>query len=77
MTVVVREKYPVEELPEDLRKAVAGAKTVRITIQTETPPMTIDDIFAEVERIRSQPGFKPRSTEEIVAEIRALRDEWD
>lgn len=77
MTVVVKKRYPVEDLPEDLRNEVPGETTVTITIQTEAPPSSVEDIFAEIERIRSLPGFKPRSNEEINRELRELRDEWD
>jgi hypothetical protein len=75
MNKIVREHYPVERLPEDLRRGIEGPY-VRVTVIPEdTPsrtkkPLTYADIRARV---------KPRgtTTEEAVQRIRELRDEWD
>ncbi len=74
MNKIVREHYPVEKLPEDLREGIEG-RYVRVTLvpEEDTParkPLTYAEIRACV---------KPRGTtaEEAVSRIRELRDEWD
>jgi hypothetical protein len=74
MNKVVRENYPASKLPEDLREGIDPASRVTVTVtEDEKPPhrvMTLEEIFAS-----RRPPF--RSAEEIVADIRRLRDEWD
>ena len=74
MNKVVRENYPASKLPEDLREGIDPASRVTVTVtEHEEPPhrvMTLEEIFAS-----RRPPF--RSAEEIVADIRRLRDEWD
>ena len=72
MNKVVR-NYPASKLPPDLREGVDPNARVTVTVEStdEAPPhkpMTLDEIFA-----LRQPPY--RSTDEIVAEIRQLRDE--
>jgi hypothetical protein len=73
MNRLVREHYPVERLPEDLRPNNDPNARVTVTIEEETRPdrvMTLDEIF-------SQKGFRRRTKEEIDADIRRQRDEWE
>lgn len=75
MNKIVREHYPVERLPEDLREGIEGTH-VRVTVIREeattagagNKPLTYEDIRARI---------KPRgtTTEEAVKRIRELRDE--
>jgi uncharacterized OsmC-like protein len=72
MNKIVREHYPVEKLPEDLREGIEGPY-VSVTVTSEAAPsakkpLTYADIRARV---------KPRgtTTEEAVRRIRELRDE--
>jgi hypothetical protein len=72
MNKIVR-NYPASKLPADLREGVDPNAMVTVTVELtdEVPPrkpMTLDEIFA-----LRQPPY--RSTDEIVAEIRLLRDE--
>lgn len=75
MNKIVREHYPVDRLPEDLREGIEGPY-VRVTIDRENVSsaskklLTYEDIRARV---------KPRgtTTEEAVKRIRELRDEWE
>jgi hypothetical protein len=72
---LVREHYPASKLPADLREGIDPQSIVTVTITTETLQrpervMTLDEIFA----IR-RPPF--RTAEEIDADIRRQRDEWD
>jgi hypothetical protein len=70
MNKIVR-NYPASKLPPDLREGVDPDARVTVTVEHEVPPqkpMTLEEIFA-----LRQPPF--RSVEEIVADIRQLRDE--
>jgi hypothetical protein len=81
MNKIVREHYPVEKLPEDLRNLVVGAKSVTIEIIEEPrkSPLTAEEARARVREMqkRQAAGSKAASLEEIVDRVRQLRDEWD
>jgi hypothetical protein len=74
MNRIIRENYPVSKLPEDLRGAVDPSSTVTVIVaEEEQRPekvMSLEEIF-------SLEGFRRRSAEEIDADIRLMRDEWD
>jgi hypothetical protein len=74
MNKVVRENYPASKLPEDLREGIDPASRVTVTVTEDGKlpheVMTLEEIFAS-----RRPPY--RSKEEIDAEIRRLRDEWD
>ncbi|MBK5959410.1 hypothetical protein CCR97_14510 [Rhodoplanes elegans] len=78
MNRIVRENYPASKLPEDLRPSSDPEARVVVTVETqdtavETPPerrVTLEEIMA-----RRRPPY--RSKEEIDAQVRADRDEWD
>ena len=73
MNKVVRENYPASRLPDDLREGIDHASTVTVTVTQEDRPehvLTLDEIFA-----MRRPPY--RSKEEIDADIRRQRDEWD
>jgi hypothetical protein len=73
MNKIVRENYPAAQLPEDLRPTDDPNARVTVTIEPEQRPgrvMTLEEIF-------SQRGFRRRTKEEIDADIRRQRDEWD
>jgi hypothetical protein len=73
MNTVVKSNYPVAKLPEDLREGMDPSSTVTVTVTVEERPekvMTLEEIFAS-----RQPPY--RTKEEIDAEIRRQRDEWD
>jgi hypothetical protein len=73
MNKIVREHYPASKLPKDLRPSDDPDARVTVTIETEERPervMTLDEIL-------SQRGFARRTKEEIDADIRRQRDEWD
>lgn len=72
MNAVVRRHYPAGKLPDDLRGEIDPARQVTVTIVEEELPeevMSLEEIFAA-----RRPPF--RTAEEIDADIRALRDEW-
>ena len=74
MNRIVRENYPVADLPEDLREGLATDANVRVTIEAVLPPpekiLSLEELFA-----LRRPPYK--TMEEIVAEVRRNRDDWD
>jgi hypothetical protein len=96
MNKIVRDHYPVANLPEDLREGLGDVATVRVVVEVEGKTSVDDNLYpgltefqdeprkpmtaAElIERIREYQRHHPEgvTTEEAVARIRALRDEWD
>lgn len=90
MNKIVREHYPVANLPEDLREGLDVDAKVRVVVEVDMPsspsepnfsaghekPLTIEETQILIARIRAQD--RPSvSAEEAVARIRELRDEWD
>lgn len=86
MNKIVRENYPVEKLPEDLRRLVPGAAHVTISVilepdETEDIPPPLSpteavDLMRQMQRENAQRGTGI-TTEEAVRRIREIRDEWD
>ncbi|WP_420102013.1 hypothetical protein [Bosea sp. (in: a-proteobacteria)] len=77
MNKIVREHYPVEKLPDDLRTELGLVQTVTVTIVAEDAVRELRDhkaAIAELRELRSR--LKP-SPSDSVERVRALRDEWD
>jgi hypothetical protein len=74
MDKIVRENYPASKLPDDLRIGVDPQTrvTVTITLDEERPERapTLEEIWAMI-----RPPY--RTKEEIDADLRRQRDEWD
>ena len=74
MNRIVRQHFPAEKLPPELREGLEESAQVTVPVETETGPAerrpTLDEIFA-----RRRPPFLTK--EEIDRRIRELRDEWD
>jgi hypothetical protein len=73
MNSIVKSNYPASKLPEDLRDGVDPAATVTVIVTVEDRPdnvMSLEEIWA----LRRPPY---RTKEEIDAEIRRQRDEWN
>lgn len=78
MNKIVRQHYPVERLPEDLRAAVGEATSVRLTLEANESSST-SCTQAALERARDlvRTGrIKRVTSSEAVERIRKLRDEW-
>lgn len=83
MNRIVRERYPVSKLPEDLRKEFPGQEMVTLVVEgdrgdhlpDDEPSLrpdrlkTLDELFA-----LAKPTFK--SLDEVAAHVRSTRDEW-
>lgn len=83
MNKIVRDHYPVEKLPADLREGLGDSATVKIVIEAEAEPssepkklLTIEETLEMIRRYKEL-GYPSVSSEEAVARIRELRDEWD
>jgi hypothetical protein len=74
MNKIIREHYPAANLPEDLRIGVdpSARVTVTVTLEEQRPERapTLDEIWA----LRRPPY---RTKEEIDADVRRQRDDWD
>lgn len=67
---IVKDNYPVDRLPEELRAGLKAGSVVRITLEptAERPPLRpLQDYFGTAGRVHNDP----------VADIRKLRDEWE
>jgi len=91
MNKIVREHYPVANLPEDLREGFDSGAIVKVVIEVEAPaisreallrsvidatPIAAEDLM-EMRRELLSDGRPSVTMEEAVARIRELRDEWD
>lgn len=88
MNKIVREHYPVEKLPEDLRAGLPRDATVTVTVEADEKPSTqalramVQDLLDHpkpmtLRQLREMVGPRNVTSDEAVARIRALRDEWD
>ena len=78
MNRIVRDHYPASRLPEDLRRELGDATSVRLTIELDEPPY--DQAVAVLERarqLRETGRVTTVTSAEAVNRIRKLRDEWD
>jgi hypothetical protein len=73
MNRIVLQHFPASKLPDEMRGNVDPSSTVTVTIEEEMRPekvMSLEEIFAA-----RRPPF--RTAEEIDAQLRRDRDEWD
>lgn len=89
MNRIVREHYPVEKLPEDLRAGLPAGQTVTVTVEKEETqpaadwlPETVLEALRHpkpmtLDEARALIGPRNVSPNEAVERIRNLRDEWD
>lgn len=88
MNRIVRENYPVEKLPADLRSGLPEGATVTVTVEEADKPgpeemrAFVADVLENAPRmtwreLRQMVGPRGVTPEEAVARIRAQRDAWD
>lgn len=83
MNKIVREHYPVEKLPEDLRVLFSDTASVTIEVVAEgdhpTSGLSSKDAVALMRQMQEENSRKGRgiTEQEAVDRIRTLRDEWD
>lgn len=71
MNKIVREHYPVEKLPADLREGLEGIDSVRIVLETPNDDMAISG-FSVLNSVLPRPR-KPMSLEESLEAVRSFR----
>lgn len=81
MNKIVREHYPVEKLPEDLREGLRPGATVRVVLEVddvriERHSMSFEESMRLIKDYRRDNPERV-SVEDAVRRIRDLRDEWD
>lgn len=83
MNKIVREHYPVEKLPEDLRAELGLARMVTVTIEAEQPARDVEferqrsEVISALRQARASIKEGSNAVSDSVARVRALRDEWD
>ncbi|HEV7329329.1 MAG TPA: hypothetical protein VGN91_30060 [Bosea sp. (in: a-proteobacteria)] len=78
MNKIVREHYPVEKLPEDLRAELGLAQTVTVVIEAETPPRQNDPLVRQaIDELKAYRARLPVTPSDSVERVSKLRDEWD
>lgn len=75
MNRIVREHYPVEKLPEDLREGLAADADVRVVVEVRASSETKKPFDLQRTFDSFQPSFN--SPDEVADHIRSLREEWD
>lgn len=82
MNRIVREHYPVENLPEDLRAELGSVTSVRVTVEP-TPSQDIckdssstREALKRMRELVRSGKVKSVTSQEAVDRIRTLRDEW-
>ena len=81
MNRIVREHYPVEKLPEDLREGIPAGEQVTVTVEPEKVGSTEvrgrqDSSTNLFSRYRHFRGHHFGTVDDVQAHIAALRDEW-
>ena len=79
MNKIVREHYPVDKLPEDLRELFPNAEevTIEISVADEAREQTGAETVAMFKQLRGPPGEQNKTMGDIVRDVRLLRDEWE
>lgn len=82
MNKIVVKDYPVSNLPEELRVGLEGLGSVTLTIEEarsfSPKPIMARDLVAQLRAEKAEKGPEGGvSSEQAVARIRALRDEWE
>lgn len=77
MNRIVREHYPIERLPPDLREGLDPAAHVRISIEVEKAPRrALRDLLQDINDAHAR-GDLPLAADDPVERIRKLRNEWN
>ena len=89
MNKIVRDHYPVDKLPEDLREGFPAHAMVRIVLEAvessaarlpssliDDKPMSATEAMQFIQRFKAT-HHSDESPEDAVARIRKLRDEWE
>jgi hypothetical protein len=73
---IVIDDFPASELPASVRGDIDPSHRVRVVVE-DTSGNRWSDLIAQVQAYQAKRTTPPVTSEEAVARIRALRDEWD
>jgi hypothetical protein len=76
MKTIVIEGYPVEKLPEDVRRQLDASLPVKLTVEqaavsATTRQLSLTDLYGAHKGLYASQGLDP------VDFVRSLRDEWE
>jgi hypothetical protein len=77
MNKIVREHYPVSQLPADIRAEFPEDVSVKITVEEQGGGLTKEQALERIARLQDDNRGRGVSLEDAVGRIRRLRDEWD
>lgn len=78
MNKIVREHYPVEKLPDDLRAELGLVQTVTVVIEPDTASRQTDpSVRRAIEELKAHQARLPAAPSDSVERVSKLRDEWD
>jgi hypothetical protein len=77
MNKIVREHYPVNRLPEDLREGLNPNDVVRVVIEEAHAERSGDRSADELRKLIEEARRTAPLDQDSVARVRKLRDEWD
>jgi hypothetical protein len=77
MNKVVHEHLKASELPEKLRGGIDVSATVTVIVEEEAARPGVERAHLQKMLDDARSDARGITTEEAVARIRALRDEWD
>jgi len=75
MNRIVRQHYPVEKLPPELREGLDASAQVTIIVEAEPDPDEASPISLEQIFAMREPPFLTK--EEIDRDLKKRRDEWE
>ncbi|MEY3553682.1 MAG: hypothetical protein RL735_2030 [Pseudomonadota bacterium] len=75
MNRIVRQHYPVEKLPPELREGLDASAQVTIIVEAEPDPDEASPISLEQIFAMREPPFLTK--EEIDRDLKKQRDEWE
>ena len=75
MNKIVRQHVSASEVPERLREGIDPSSLVTVVVEEEPHQLTREELKALTQQARQ--SAKGITTEEAVARVRELRDEWN
>jgi hypothetical protein len=72
MNKIVREHYPVANLPDDLKGGLAADATVRVVLEVEDQPDVASDLYPGLKDFQTPPR-KPMTGKDVVEAIKRYK----
>ncbi|MDE1160036.1 MAG: hypothetical protein PW791_17515 [Neorhizobium sp.] len=71
MNKIVREHYPVANLPEDLRVGLDDGARVRVVLEVEDQPVFADGAVFDFATLAERPPLTIEETRELIRQVRS------